>query len=514
MSKTKPGVVLIQEYHFPKSYERGFSTYLDYINRESAKKEKNTEVDGHADYMDYMGNPEKTKGLFTTTKDSLTYEEKNELKDKFKLAEENGSIMWDTIISFDNEWLEENGVYDSKTKTLNENAIMDCIRNGMKKMLEIENLDKSAVWCAAIHYNTDNVHVHIATTEPIPLREKKNIRWIDFSADWLRKNDVVTEELRENYFLKPEKYKKGESEQTRINRSVKSEIRSRLINAVERETGIRIKIGKALSLKENGDVCVTFLGEPGTEPPMSVLSEDNLEYKGKWREVTIKAGKSRVVNTIMGRQPEYELINNLIRNHMVKGIRGNTKAMLDKDEEIKDMFVNLYNSMPKDRRQWTYASNIFGAENRKKVNELSEKILEKYFAEDMDKLDAVLKKQGEKINRAYGSMDAGQQKAAFIKNRKADLYKRVGNAIIKEMKSFDRFVGGKDGIKPQVRRSSKGPRRQSSKNHMGNRRSGNSRLERELDAAMRSINRAMGKTLENYKNMQVYQEIQSDMDIG
>ncbi len=38
MSKTKPGVVLIQEYHFPKSYERGFSTYLDYINRESAKK--------------------------------------------------------------------------------------------------------------------------------------------------------------------------------------------------------------------------------------------------------------------------------------------------------------------------------------------------------------------------------------------------------------------------------------------------------------------------------------------
>lgn len=29
-----------------------------------------------------------------------------------------------------------------------------------------------AVWSAGIHYNTDNLHVHIATVEPYPMREK------------------------------------------------------------------------------------------------------------------------------------------------------------------------------------------------------------------------------------------------------------------------------------------------------------------------------------------------------
>lgn len=37
-------------------------------------------------------------------------------------------------------------------------------------MLEKEGLDL-AVWTASIHYNTDNIHVHVATVEPYPLRE-------------------------------------------------------------------------------------------------------------------------------------------------------------------------------------------------------------------------------------------------------------------------------------------------------------------------------------------------------
>ncbi|ODV56322.1 hypothetical protein BG258_10620 [Lysinibacillus fusiformis] len=38
---------------------------------------------------------------------------------------------------------------------------------------DIKALMDSAVWSAAIHYNTDNLYVHIATVEPIPTRVKK-----------------------------------------------------------------------------------------------------------------------------------------------------------------------------------------------------------------------------------------------------------------------------------------------------------------------------------------------------
>ena len=41
-------------------------------------------------------------------------------------------------------------------------------------MLEKENLQNS-VWSGAIHYNTDNIHIHVATVEPSPLRKKEII---------------------------------------------------------------------------------------------------------------------------------------------------------------------------------------------------------------------------------------------------------------------------------------------------------------------------------------------------
>lgn len=80
--------------------------------------------------------------------------------------------MWQTVISFDNRWLENNGLYNSETKLLDENRLQGITRSAFQKMLEKENL-QNAVWSAAIHYNTDNIHVHIATVDPEPMRESK-----------------------------------------------------------------------------------------------------------------------------------------------------------------------------------------------------------------------------------------------------------------------------------------------------------------------------------------------------
>jgi hypothetical protein len=48
---------------------------------------------------------------------------------------------------------------------------MNATRNAMADLLKSEGLLNSAVWSGAIHYNTDNIHVHVAFVEPEPTRE-------------------------------------------------------------------------------------------------------------------------------------------------------------------------------------------------------------------------------------------------------------------------------------------------------------------------------------------------------
>ena len=85
----------------------------------------------------------------------------------FKTAHENGSIMWQDVISFHNPWLEKQGIYDEITKRWMK-KLMDVTRFAMQK----ERVRKSSIWSAAIHFNTDNIHIHVATVEPYPTRER------------------------------------------------------------------------------------------------------------------------------------------------------------------------------------------------------------------------------------------------------------------------------------------------------------------------------------------------------
>lgn len=165
--KIVAGVTLMQDFCRPGS--EAFGGYIDYLDREEAQR--NNAIQTFNLFNDYMGNPEKSSGLFTADKDALTLDEKRELKDIFQIAQDNGSLMWQTVISFDNAWLEKNGVYDAERQMLDERKIKEVARMAINKLLKEEKLEH-AVWSAGIHYNTDNLHIHIATVEPFPMREK------------------------------------------------------------------------------------------------------------------------------------------------------------------------------------------------------------------------------------------------------------------------------------------------------------------------------------------------------
>src|SRR5699024_4259777 len=126
-------------------------------------------------FMDYMDDDTKQGELFTESQDYLNDIEKQKMKKQFQVAQQNESPLWQDVISFDNDWLEKQGVYNSENHTVDEPKMRSIVRETMQTMLAAERMQQSAIWTASLHYNTDNIHVHIATVEPHPTREVMNV---------------------------------------------------------------------------------------------------------------------------------------------------------------------------------------------------------------------------------------------------------------------------------------------------------------------------------------------------
>lgn len=209
--KINAGIVLVSQ--FTVAGSSTFQGYIDYIDRSAATRNDNAdkymmlslndELLKYNDYMGYMSNPKKTTELFTAGKNQLTMEEKQALKRAFQIAQENGSVMWQTVISFDNRWLEEQGLYDSETREVDERELKQITRLCVDKMLKAEGL-YDTVWSAAVHYNTDNLHIHIAITEPHPSTEiiQEGIYKGQRKGKWKKKTLLAGKSAAANYILK------------------------------------------------------------------------------------------------------------------------------------------------------------------------------------------------------------------------------------------------------------------------------------------------------------------------
>lgn len=167
MKKT-PAIVIKSEFTYSNSM-RSFIGYLKYINREAAKENEIFKhiKDTYNKYIDYMADNKKNGKLFDEYEDYISLERKKEILEQFHQAEKADSPLWKDVISFDNEWLEEQGLYNSKTHWLNESKMKNVVREAISTMIENEKM-RMPIWIASFHYNTDNIHVHIATVDLEP----------------------------------------------------------------------------------------------------------------------------------------------------------------------------------------------------------------------------------------------------------------------------------------------------------------------------------------------------------
>lgn len=382
MGKIKAGVVVVTK--FCRASSTKFQSYINYIDREEAARTENSSK--YNLYQDYMGNPEKTTGIFTQELDELTIEEKQQLKSVFETSQDNGSLMWQTVISFDNRWLAENGLYRKEDNMLDEKALKDVARNAIEKMLKAEKLE-NAVWSAAIHFNTDNIHIHVATVEPEPMREKKT------------------------YI----QYEKGVTNDTR------------------KKVPMRDEAGKVITKEE---------------------------YKGTFKPKSFEICKSTVVNQIIREQENNLKINGIIRDSIVKQKGSHPLA---KDKDMAQAFLDLYDKMPDcPKNMWNYNNPLMAAV-KDDIDNITTTYLEKYHREEFADLKAMLAGQDEKYQKAYGG-----EHPKYSEGKIKDLYSRMGNAILKEIRSFDNEVRKEERDKQNIpTEQGKGGKAKIKSKHMG-----------------------------------------------
>ncbi|UOQ95075.1 relaxase MobL [Halobacillus shinanisalinarum] len=331
MSETvTPGVVLKTK--FVTANKKGFQDYVQYVDREEVKGKGEAHRSMFSLYNHYMDDPDKTSALFTQQSDYLTLGGKKGIKSLFEQAQKNNSIMWQDVITFDNQWLQKQGVYDPKSHTLDEDIMKQVTRKSMKAMMKKEGLQESATWSAAIHYNTDNIHVHVATVEPNPTRDR-----------------------------------------------------------------------------------------------------------GKRKLKTLDAMKGEVVNGLLDRTQERNHINSLIRDHMVNTKKENS-SMKWRNRELKPLFLEVYNHLPQDKRQWHYGYQMLNP-IRPKIDQITTEYLNKYHPKDMQQLHVKLEQEVDELKKAYGDGPKDKKRYQHYKQNKIDdLYKRMGNAFLQEMKSYDKQI--------------------------------------------------------------------------
>lgn len=170
----KPKIITKSEFE-QADKKQNYGKYLDYIKRLESQNDYGEKFK-HDIYIHYVFDESKTQSMFNESKNFMDKNDVYNLKKSFRNAQQNNGIMWKEVISFDNDTLIKEGLYDSKTKILDEQKFRNATRKMMEKFEDKEGLKNNLKWGASIHYNTDNIHVHVAGVENNVTRERGKIK--------------------------------------------------------------------------------------------------------------------------------------------------------------------------------------------------------------------------------------------------------------------------------------------------------------------------------------------------
>lgn len=330
------GIVMKNKFISPG--DKRYQAAIDYLDKEKAKRQNNR--DQFHFFSDELPAEKSVRltGLFDGQQDALDQEGKKKIKQSFLEAQEQGSPMWQTVFSFDNDFLKELGLYKiGEHGFLDEAALRDATRRGMDTLINEQGLGSTGKWAAAIHYDTDNIHIHTMLVSTDPAKVLKQMTY---------KNHSV--------------------------------------------------------------------------------------YRGKLFPKTQRAAKSKFANTLAHRDPTLARLSFLMRTGLV---RSSLDKGYNKNLHVMRSISQLLQVLPSDRRQWRYGNQSM-APYREQIDALSSELVRMNNPELLAEFDQLLTEQSDFYLRAYGPEAVkGNEEKTFRDTHYEQLYKNLGNALLRELSS-------------------------------------------------------------------------------
>ncbi|MBM7835600.1 MobP2 family relaxase [Clostridium sardiniense] len=154
-----------------------------------------------------------------------------------------------------------------------------------------------------------------------------------------------------------------------------------------------------------------------------------VEDRGKIKLSTLKTMKSKFINEMRNRDEFYKELDVLARDNMI-GSKKEYSFM--KDRVLREKMLGMLKYMPKDKRQWNYERI---KEAKPYINSLTKYYLDNFCKEDLKNFNELLEIDRAEQIKIYGvPKDTRKLKETHYKEK--DLYKRMGNTILKELKDF------------------------------------------------------------------------------
>ena len=331
--------------------ETDFSKYFSYMSRQYAlekKKKLSLDEEKELEVIKYSISNLPNQNLISEAKtpsleikegvfsidNTLTTKDLEQVHDTIKKAQNNGSVFYQDVISFDNDFLIKEKLLNPKTNELDEKKIQYASRKMMDSMFKDEKIE-SGYWFASIHRNTKHIHIHYGTVELQNTRE-------------------------------------------------------------------------LMTVEEDG---VSYLAP-----------------KGKRKQKTIDNMKSTFANALIDRTAELSRISEL-RNTLVDEIKQTYAEDKEYLEQVK-ILKDIYSVLPANKKHWQYGSKHVTNQTRSKIDYVTEYLMRSnpHYKEYLEKTE----EESSYRKELFGDTQRADKDYGW--NKKKDIQKRLGNALLAQMK--------------------------------------------------------------------------------
>lgn len=351
---SKPAIIYSQDYLSAKNngkylkYER----FIDYINNEKKV------MQNKKDYIDYIENEEKTSFPSFSAVGTLNDQQVDEIRSRFEKSRKNDNNLYRGVFSFDNDFLISEGLIDEQFNVIDKDKMIVCIQNAMKELNKNSRIDMDKmVWIANFHFNTDNIHCHVAyidEDEDRLSKEQKAEMVINEKGMEKAKSKVINSIIQDKEFLK---------EKSRI----RDEMRRNISIDEDSVFELVAKYGKKLLyLNTEKSVFTNEEIEDINEKLFNIITKDEemLKYIIEYNELGVHLDKK--YNEYYGGQ-EGRFLEGM-NEDVCKIMQTSLKKSLRKISKEKDSFFSDIKLLSENKKRGTSSNNLLNSVRSNYIN--------------------------------------------------------------------------------------------------------------------------------------------------